>query len=494
MSMSTIENLKNNVNNNPENKHLMVQLANEYARLKDWDNACNCYVDYLENKPNDADAHYNYAYNLRFAGQYEQAIIEYRKALALNISQPEEIHLNIAVILADYLRKEERAIEELEKALVLNNTYIPALYNLANLYEDSGNKRQAESLFSTIISIEPNYYDALARLAQLSKFSDSKNSLISKLVAANSDKNIHISTKINVNFALGKALDDCGDYKEAFSYFEAANDLSQKIMPVYEPAAHECFIEQIKDVFTHEVINKFKKVSDAKPIFICGMFRSGSTLVEQILAAHPKLTAGGEREFFIRLVEDSLAPFPTSILHTEFERFEKISQDYLADLLMAFPEAEHVIDKRPENFLFVGLIKIMFPKARIIYTQRNALDNCLSVYFLRLGNRMNYSLSLPYIAHYYKMQSQLMSFWQGKFDDSIHTVSYDKLVMQPEEEIRSLLTFLGVEWDENCLNFHQVKNKVKTASVWQVRQPLYTKSSGRWENYEAYIPTLIASL
>jgi tetratricopeptide (TPR) repeat protein len=493
MLKNTLENLKHNIIEKPNDKQAVDKLANAYAQLKDWHKACVCYAEYLQKVPDDAEGYFNYAYNLRFAGKYEQAIVEYRKALALNISQPEEIHVNIAVILADYLRREECAIEELECALKINNNYVPALYNLANLYEDSGNKQKAEHLFLTIITIDPQYYDALARLAQITSFSIIDDSLIHKLIVADNNKNIDISTKINVNFALGKAFDECGDYDRAFSYFETANQLTQATMPAYKPEINEQFIDKIKDVFNNIKVNKLKCVSDAEPIFICGMFRSGSTLVEQILAAHPKLTAGGEREYFIRLVESSLAPFPTSLLNTALEKFEVIAQEYLVDLIKAFPDAERVIDKRPENFLFVGLIKILFPKARIVYTQRNILDNCLSVYFLRLGVRMNYSLTLSSTFHYYKMHAHLMDFWKSQYNDSIHTISYDKLVKQPEEEIKHLLTFLGLDWDANCLNFHQIKNKVKTASVWQVRKPLYSTSSGRWKNYEKHLSDLIHS-
>lgn len=494
MFENKIENLKQSISNDPGNKYLVEQLANEYVQRKDWLNASNCYANYLKHNNEDAEAHYNYAYNLRYAGEYEQAIKEYRKALSLNISQPEELHLNIAVILAEYLRREESAINELEIAIALNSTYIPALYNLGNLYEDAGDKHRAEQLFSNIIAIDPKYYDALARLAQIKTFSDVNDTLIHQLIQANNDHAIELSEKINVNFALGKALDDCKDYENAFRHYELANNISQKTMPAYNESNQEYYIEQIIKVFNDEALIDLKVISDAAPIFICGMFRSGSTLVEQILAAHPKLTAGGEREFFIRLVEGSLAPFPTSVLNTELKKLKNISKNYLADIVKSFPGNEQVIDKRPENFLYVGLIKLLFPNARFIYTQRNPLDNCLSVYFLRLGAKMNYSVNLSTIAHYYKTQAKLMTFWQNKYADSIHVVSYDELVQQPKEQISGLLSFLNLEWNDNCLNFHQVKNKVKTASVWQVRKPLYKTSSGRWENYQRFLPKLTDSL
>jgi len=491
MSENLIKKLKQSLKNNPSNRVLVDQLANVYAQRKDWHNASECYEVYLALNKQDADGFFNYAYNLRFAEKYEQSIVQYRKALALHISQPEEIHVNIAVILADYLRLEEQAINELKIALKINKSYIPALYNLANLYENEGDREQAQLFFSAIIKINPKYYDALARLAQIKKFSDKSDELITKLLVACDDHNINPSTKINVYFALGKAFDDCGEYEKAFHFFQQANKLDKNISTTYDAVAHEKFIENITEVFNSKLSESFTTISDAEPIFICGMFRSGSTLVEQILAAHPKLTAGGEREFFIRLVESSLSPYPSSVLSTELEKFNVIAQDYLNELEDTFPEADYIIDKRPENYLFVGLIKILFPKARFIYTERNFLDNCLSVYFLRLGNRMNYSLDLLDTAHYYNMQSQLMNFWQTKYSHSIHTINYDELIKQPKHEISQLLQFLNLGWDEDCLNFHKIKNTVKTASVWQVRKPLYSTSSGRWKNYKEYIPNLL---
>jgi tetratricopeptide (TPR) repeat protein len=491
MIPKSIEKLKTLFQQCPSNKNHLEQLVDFYQQKKDWLSVCQYYKNYLTLVADDADVFFNYAYHLRFLEEYQEAINQYNVALSLNISQPEEVHVNIAIIYADYLRQEDKAFEELEKAIALNNSYIPALYNLANLYEDRGENEQASRLFEKIIIIQPQYYDALARLAHINKFDTVNAPIIKRLILASQDSNVANTTKANIYFALGKAFDDCRAYKQAFIYFEHGNQLDKSISSRYEKQFQQQYIDTIKAVFSDERLAKIAIISEASPVFICGMFRSGSTLVEQILAAHPKVTAGGEREFFIRLMSGSLDPFPSSMLETSFIKLQAIADEYLADLAKAFPEGELITDKRPENFLYIGLLKVLFPNARFIHTLRNPLDNCLSIFFLRLGNKMNYALSLTDTAHYYQLHQNLMSFWDNRHPKSIHTVSYDTLVNNPESEVQKLLNFLSLEWNDNCLNFYKVNNTVKTASVWQVRQPLYKSSSGRWNNYKDQIPALI---
>jgi tetratricopeptide (TPR) repeat protein len=491
MSKKSIENLKQKVKQFPNDKRFIEQLANSYAQIKDWDKACMCFERFLENNPEDADFYFNHAYHLRFAGKYEKSIVQYQKSLQFNISQPEEVYLNIAIIYSDYLRLENEAMAALEVALKLNKTYIPALYNLANIYEDAGDKARASHLFEEILRLEPSYYDALARLAHIKSMSSLNDDIIKKMLKADKDSKIAINTKININYALGKAYDECKDYSSAIHYYANANELDKRHSQPYVPVQHESYINEMMEVFSKDYFANIPVISDEMPIFICGMFRSGSTLVEQILAAHPKVTAGGEREFFIRLIDSELALFPRSMLTTHIDKLQSIAKNYLKDLAKAFPHAENIIDKRPENYLYVGLIKTLFPNARIIYTERNALDNCLSIYFLRLGSRMNYSSDLSHIAHYYKLQQKLMSYWRELYPSSIFTINYDRLVDNPSDEIKQLVTFLKLDWHNDCLNFHQVDNRVKTASVWQVRKPLYRSSSGRWENYRSNVQTLL---
>ena len=224
------------------------------------------------------------------------------------------------------------------------------------------------------------------------------------------------------------------------------------------------------------------------------MFRSGSTLAEQILAAHSHVTAGGELAFLPSLVRTTLAPFPATLQSVTQAQLEQLSARYLNMLARLFPRGDRVTDKRPDNFLYIGLIKSLFPDARIVHTTRDPLDNCLSIYFLHLDPSMSYALDLEDIAHYYVQYRRLMAHWKTLYGADIFDLDYDMLVREPRPAIEKLTAFCGLEWEEACLSFEQSARAVKTASVWQVRERLYQRSSGRWRNYAAHIASLQASL
>jgi hypothetical protein len=167
---------------------------------------------------------------------------------------------------------------------------------------------------------------------------------------------------------------------------------------------------------------------------------------------------------------------------------------YRDGIALQYPQAEVLTDKRPDNFLYIGLIKQLFPTARILHTQRNVLDNCLSVYFLHLSRAMPYALDLEDIAHWYRQYRRLMAHWKTLYGDDIHDVDYDALVANPRPQIESALTHCGLAWDDACLNFHATRSAVMTPSAWQVRQPLYQRSSGRWRHYERHLAGLRRAL
>ena len=476
---------------NTHDRSLCDYLAQLYGSINKFDLASQCYQRYLQHSPQDADALYNLAFNQRHAGFFEDAVANYQLALKAKISQPEEVMLNMAVIYSDYLNNESQARDLLQQALTLNSNYVPAMFNLANLHEQLGDKKQAERLFNRVLEIKPDHYQALARLSDITVFMGSDNPLIDKMQSALTKNDVESSVKIDLLYALGKAFNDCNDYDSAFDYYQQANQLNRLELKEYDPQLFAATIAQVKRRFTQSWFDQTHTNSSYQPVFICGMFRSGSTLVEQILAAHPAIQAGGELEFFARKVASELSPFPEIIEQINKAKCEAFAQEYIEYIQQRFPEGRLVTDKRVDNFLYVGLILSLFPKAKIIFTERNPLDNCLSVYFQRLGHSMNYATSLNHISHYYSQQKSLMNHWKSVFPDAVFVCNYDELVTQPELNIAALLTFLDLEWSPNCLNFHRLDNAVKTASVWQVRQPLYSSSSGRWKHFQHHITDLI---
>lgn len=473
----------------PTELHFCDSLANLYGHSQQWDKASDCYRKFIEQNQPTANAFFNYAYNLKQDCQYQKSLDNYLLALKHKISQSEEVYLNMAVIYSDHLRQEENAKESLEAALNINPEYVSAIYNLANLYEEEGNKQQASILFSKVIELQPDHYQALARLADVKKFTNVNDHLIIKINRALGESDVSDSTKMNLYYGLGKIFDDCGNFEQAFEHYNKANELNRLTLGPYVRGDQEAYVDKNIRLYTQQWFDQLEPASEASPIFICGMFRSGSTLTEQILAAHSDITAGGERDFFTRRQNPIKAE--NEVLQFEQSELDTLARKYLSELTNAFPCAKYITDKRPDNFLYIGLIKSLFPNARIIHSVRNPLDNCLSVYFLRLGHAMKYSTSLLDIAHYNKQQLRLMDHWKYLFPDSIFEVDYDKLVEHPEIQVRKLLEFLNLSWDEECLNFHKLKNRVKTASVWQIRQPLYRGSSGRWRNYEEQVKPLI---
>ena len=455
------------------------------------------YVEALRQWPHLADSWYNLGYVQRQLGKYEAALHAYQQAIDRGASQPEEIRLNRAVIFADHVRDDAAAERELREALRLNPRYLPALLNLGNLHEDRGQRSEARSCYERALALAPDDGEALARLANVSVFGDASDPLIARLQAALERPDLAAAQKAAVAFALGRALDSAGAYAAAFAAYARANACSRTAFGAaarYDRAAQERFIDRIIAAFPHPPPSAPSSQAKPAPVFICGMFRSGSTLTEQILAGHPRITAGGELAFLPRLVQQRLAPFPEAAGHLAADAAVELAGEYRAMLSRTFPGADIVTDKRPDNFLYLGMIKRLFPDAKIVHTTRHPLDNILSIYFLHLDPSMSYALDLEDAAHHYREYRRLMRHWKALFGDDILDLSYDSLVRDPEAEVRQLLAFLGLDWSDACLAFQARENAVKTASVWQVREPLYQRASGRWRHYATQLAPAAAYL
>jgi Tfp pilus assembly protein PilF len=451
------------------------------------------YVHLLSRWPDLPDSWYNLALLQRRAGRFDAALASYQQALDRGVSQPEEVHLNRGVIYSDHLRQDAAAERELQAALALNPNYVPALLNLANLREDFGRREEAQKIYERILAIDPRSREALARYANLLTPSGPDDPLIGRLQEAIADRDTQPVERASLGFALGKTLDACGAYDQAYDAYVLANDASRKSAgshtALYDRRRHELLVDELIAAFTRER-RSVASSSAACPIFICGMFRSGSTLTEQVLAGHSRVAAGGEIGFLPSIVRTALAPFPAAMARATQQQLDLLGARYLEVLSGLFPGAEHVIDKRPDNFLYIGLIKSLFPNAKIIHTTRDPLDNCLSIFYLHLDHSMGYALDLMDTGHYYVQYRRLMSHWKSLYGADILDFDYDALVREPRPAVERLLAFCGLEWEESCMSFHRVTNAVKTASVWQVREPLYRRSSGRWRHYAAQLAPL----
>ena len=424
------------------------------------------------------DSWYNLGWLQRQARDFEGALSSYAQALARGVATPEEVHLNRAVILSDHLARIDEAREELEQALAINPSYVPALINLGNLAEDRGDRTEAKTAYRRALASDPASTLALARLAGVS---EPDQGLADRLRAAIDRPDVEAVDRAALGFALGRLLDAAGDYGQAFTAYSDANEASRAVPEFrgYDRLAHEQFVDRLIAAFDKPA-RASTRSEPAPAVFICGMFRSGSTLVERMFAAHDEVVAGGELDLIPSILE-TLAPYPE--VAREPEAIAHARSVYIEGLSAIFPAGKLVTDKRPDNFLHIGLIKAMFPDARIIHTQRQPLDNILSLYFLHLDPGMAYALDIEDAAHWYLQYRRLMDHWKSLYGEDIFDVDYDALVKDPRSMAERLLAFCGLDWDERCLSPHRVPGSVRTASVWQVREPLHQRSSGRWRNY-----------
>ncbi len=442
--------------------------------------ALEAYDNYLAHKPDSANAAFNYAYYLSKDGQFENAVDAYQRALGLGIDAPEEVHLNIANIYMDHLHNSGMAKVHLEQSLRIRPDYANAFYNLGNLSEQSGNRERATFYFEQCLKYAPDFESALARLADAHRFEHDAEPLFSRLKGV-----AQRSRNSDIHFAIGRAYEQLSRFDMAWQHFSKANALDAMVFPRYQKASVENVFDRIISQCNESWLKRYPGESD-EAVFICGMFRTGSTLLEQVLAAHPAFTAGGERQFFPRLVSKALPGFPEGLDRINCEDVNTWRAQHHDQVRQLFGGLTRVTDKRPDNFLHIGLIRAVLPSARFVVTQRDWRDVATSVFTTRLGAGQNYATNLDNIRHYVGLQEQLVNHWQSLVGDDLKRVNYEELVGQPEATISDLLETLGEAWDERCLMFNQLTNTVQTASVWQVREPLYTRSVGRWKNYQHF--------
>ncbi|HEX3603652.1 MAG TPA: sulfotransferase [Steroidobacteraceae bacterium] len=463
----------------------MMGKAAQLQRQNKTAEAMTAYSDILMRWPKAADAWYNLALLQRQALRLGEALNSYQRALSHGISRPEEVHLNRSVIFSDFLRDQTSAAAELQQALTLNPGYLPALVNLANLYEDSGKRPEASSLYARVLAIDPNAFEALARFANVQAADGVDAALIERLRQA-LELAAAMSDRASLGFALGRLLDAKGRYREAFAAYTSANQASWgstggQVIP-YDRARHSAFVDRLISGGTPAVRAGSSSVAP-RPIFIVGMFRSGSTLTEQLLAGIPGVAAGGEIGFLPQIVNTELEPLFESLAGMTPARLDGIATRYRAEFMRVSTGAEFITDKRLDNFLYIGLIKRLFPDAKIVHTTRDPLDNCLSIFFLHLDQQMSYALNLNDTGHYYREYRRLMAHWKREFAGDIFDFNYDALVKEPQQQSKALCEFLDLPWSGEVPKVVNRAGPVKTASVWQVREPLYRTSSGRSRHY-----------
>jgi tetratricopeptide (TPR) repeat protein len=458
---------------------------------------------YLQNAariaPSVANVHYNLSRLYLDQGRFDDALSAARKAIELNPRLPDYFIALGAVQRA--MGNMEDSLGSLRAAVAIDASHAMALNDLGVCLLVLGRFDEAESSFRRALDAEPKLTIAHENLSRTRRFGEDDRKQIEFVEALAAASNQNDAGQSHLHFALAKMLDDLGEYERAFRHLQTGNALERKRVH-FDAKAGDAFVERSRAVFDTAFVEDkcaFGNPSEM-PIFIVGMLRSGSTLVEQILATHPLVYAGGELEYFRGAARQlparlgSSQPYPDCLRTLDAETVNVVTNSYLEQMRQRCGDALRFTDKNPLNFEHLGMIMVMFPKARVIHCRRDPMDSCLSIYSQHFAERQDFAYDLTDIAQYHGQYEQLMAHWHSVFPGRIHDVQYESLVADLETVSRAMLAYLGLEWDDNCLDFHRTARPVSTASHWQVRQPVYTSSVQRWRHYEPYLEELRAAL
>lgn len=483
----------------PMDARIHKNLAGILRELGHLDAALEEYNRAIQAKPDFYEAHTARGYALYEQRKYNLAVDAYKAAIEIS-PHHEEAWNNLGLVyeaLGDYANAQrhfERAIEITPSSALGHN-------NLGNILKARGNFEGAMRCYRKAIEIDPQYARAAFSIAELKTFHPGDTDLAWLELAANA--NNATADAAYIHFALAKALDDTGDYDRAFEHYARGNALKRSSVR-HDAAALETHFEQVIEVFTRDAIERWRRSfegSKAKHIFIVGMPRSGSTLIEQILVSHPAVTSMGETDALDRALKETWEAVPPTpmidyagYLDTlTTSRLKSFTEHYDTQLGVRGRESNEgfVINKLPGNFLNVGLIHLAFPNAVIVHTARDPLDTCFSCFTKLFQEGQTFSYDQIDIARYFASYRRVMRHWSSVLPPgTLLEARYERFVDNLELEARRLIDHCRLSWNDRCLSFHQTERSIFTASAVQVRRPLYKGAVGRWKLYEKHLAPL----
>lgn len=443
-------------------------------------------------KPDFAEAYNNLGNALKDQCKLEAATACYRQALKLKPDLA-EVHSNLGNALQEQGEPEE-AIESFRKALALKPDDVDAHIGLGRVYQDTGQFTTAKVHLDQALALKPDHPVAWSALAFLRKMTTDDLPWAEKAQRLLLESGLKPREEMRLCHALGKYCDDTRRYEEAFKHYERANKLKRHLAGPFDRDGFRRFVDMIISAHAPEIMQRQAGGSTSRrPLFIVGMPRSGTSLTEQILASHPEVFGAGELRFWAQQAHSHLSTM--SSWHRDTPLLQDIAAQCEAELQCHSATALRVVDKMPDNFLNLGLIHAVFPQARILHTRRNPVDTCLSIYFQNFASGHAYANDLDDLAFYYREYHRLMAHWHAVLPPEVLLdVPYEALIEDQEGWSRRIIEFIGLEWDERCLDFHETERKVGTASNWQVRQKIYKTSKERWRNYEKFLGPLLDAL
>ena len=428
--------------------------------------------------------------------KYPEAIASARALVDLD-PQFAASHITLGNALS-VANKPEEAIEAYRTALKLQSNHVGALSGLAQQLKTVGRQEEAIEVHRQNIAANPRHAEPYWQLANLKvfRFSDQE---IEDMETLLKDTELEDLARVQLHNALGMAYEHLKNYRLAFKNFELCNELRRE-SEKYDPVKTEVTTDHLIKVFSQEFLEKNAGhgVSDASPILIVGLPRSGSTLIEQILASHSQVEGTHELSDLARVaaaIPKSVGDrFPLNLPALKPKAWGKIGKQYLERTLSYRSGSLHFTDKNPNNFIYAGMLRLALPNARIINARRHPLDSCFGSYKQLFASGQPFTYDLTEVGEYYLQYQRLMDHWHEVLPGAVLDVKYEDVVGDLETQVRRILDYCGLPFEEACLNFHQTERSVKTASSEQVRQPVYSSSVNLWKNYAPYLSELIEVL
>lgn len=484
----------------PEFDDCRINLADTLLELNACEQAIDHYLQVLKHQPENVSVHNRLGNAYEKQGDVEKAMLSYRAALQIN---PKflEAHLNLGKTLL--ASNPQQARDRFSSVLDMDRDHAEAHYWLGILSQTMGEFEQANNYLKQAIRIKPGFSAAWYRLSLDRSFEPTRQQIeiLEQLFSSANDNDSNDDTLISLGFTLGRFLEQRGQYAAAFEYFRQANRL-KAARHKFDKAEHDSQVKSVIGTFDAGFFNQRHDWGDTSdlPIFILGMPRSGTTLVEQIVSSHPSIHGAGELEFMQHMMTTLKISSAEAQSHAERIRVLDRSQvallagQYIDQIRAIQPAAVRVLDKLPGNYFRLGVICLLFPNARIIHCKRDPMDTCWSCYQQNFEQGLNFTNDLVSMGHAYRGYLRLMAHWQELFSERILDVQYEELLNDPKSICRQIIRHCGMEWNSTVLDYRLHQRPVSTASMWQVRQPLYKSSIGRWKNFEPYLMTLQQAL
>ena len=462
-------------------------------KTKDYDISERLFMRVLEIDPTFSLAWDNLAKLFRVQNKLSKSIPAFENLIKLDPYNFEAL-VSLGTIYIK-LSKYHQGINLYEKSLTIKPENPRVYLSLGHALKTIGQREKSEIAYHNAIKFYPFSGEAYWSLANLKTYKFSKKEISNMKLTIN--KNIHPNEQIQMHFALAKALESNNQFEDSFNHYKEGNWLQRKQIK-YNSEEYKLSIDDLITFFksNKDIFKSRANIKNDDPIFILGLPRSGSTLIEQILSSHSLIDGTQELPNIMAISRDIklIDPnngYPNNLMDIDTSSFNDFGQKYIDETMWARSSKPFFIDKMPNNFVHIGLIKLILPNAKIIDARRNPMDACFSCFKQYFAKGQHFTYDLDDIARYYKDYLRLMDFWNELFPREIFTINYEDIINNPNKKIRELLNFCNVEFESSCLDFHKSKRPVKTASSEQVRQPMYKTGLDYWKNYRNNLDILI---